>query len=94
MTRKTILNILEKNKSFEDELVNMTETALISDASIACFLGLTVPKLKVFIHARKFERHVFKEVSLSPPGVKLNKTLFKTQTEELIEKKCYSDRPC
>ena len=72
----------------------MSESGLISDASIACFLGLTVAKLKDFIHARKFEGHVFKESSLSPPGVKLNKTLFKAQTEESIEKDCNSDRPC
>ena len=79
MTRKTILNILEKNKNVEDELANMTESGLISDASVANFLGLTVSKLKDFIHARKFEGPVYKEASLSPPGVKLNKTQFKTQ---------------
>ena len=38
VTRKTILNILEKNQSVEDELVNVTESGLISDASITCFL--------------------------------------------------------
>ena len=50
--------------------------------------------MKDCIHARKFEGHVFKEVSLSPPDVKLNKTLFKAQTEESIERDSNSDRPC
>ena len=41
MARKTILDILEKNKNAEDELANMTESGLISDASVANFLELT-----------------------------------------------------
>ena len=94
VTRKTILNILTKNKNVEDELANMTESGLVSDASIACFLELTVAKLKDFIHTRKFEGPVFKEASLSPPGVKINKTQFKTQTAESIENDCNSERPC
>ena len=72
----------------------MTESGFVSDASITCFLELTVAKLKDSIHARKFEGPVFKEASLSPPGVKINKTQFKTQTAESIENDCNSERPC
>ena len=75
VTRKTILNILEKNKHVEDKVANMTKSGLISDASVTCFLESPMcTKIEGFIHARKFEGPVFKEVSLSLPGVKLNKT--------------------
>ena len=38
VTRKTILDILAMNKNVKDESANMTESGLISDTSIACFL--------------------------------------------------------
>ena len=47
--RNTILNILQKSTIVEDELANMTESKLISDTSVKCFLGLTISKLKDFI---------------------------------------------
>lgn len=92
--RNTILNILQKNKMVEDELANMTDSKLISEASVSIFFGLTISKLKDFIHAGKFEGPTFKEASLSPPGVKLNKTQYKAQTAESIEKDCDNDNPC
>ena len=46
VTKKIILNILTKNKNVKDEFANMTESGLVSGASIACFLELTVAKLK------------------------------------------------
>ena len=72
----------------------MTESGLVSDASIANFLEFAVAKLKAFIHARKLEGSVSKEALFSPQGVKINKTQFKTQTAESIENNCNNERPC
>ena len=52
--RNTILDILRKNKSVEEELALTQESNLFADATVAAFLELKpASKLEDFIHARK-----------------------------------------
>ena len=89
MERNTILDILQKNKSVEEELALTQESNLFADAVVAAFLQLKpASKLEDFIHARKFTGKSFSKTKLLCPGQKLNKTLSRQQTAQSIEEDC------
>ena len=87
--RDVIENILEKNMAVELELGSF------ADATVADFLALKpASKLEDYIHARKFTGKTFERVKVTPPGKKLNKTVYRSQTAQSIEEDCNSDNPC
>jgi hypothetical protein len=74
--RNTILDILQKNKSVEEELALTQESKLFADATVAAFLQLKpASKLEDLIHTRKCKGKSFSKTKLVCPGQKLNKTL-------------------
>ena len=89
-----IQNILERNKAVELILGAKVESLLIEDNTIPDFLPLTTDKLKDFIHARKFTRKTFQGNKITPLGKKLNKTVYRTQTPEEMERDCSEENPC
>ncbi|KAL7536826.1 LOW QUALITY PROTEIN: hypothetical protein ACHAXR_007426 [Thalassiosira sp. AJA248-18] len=89
-----INEILKTNKAAEEELQSMTESGSIADATVANFLSIKVSLLQDFIHARKFDNKTFLKAELSGTDGKLNKTRYKTQTAESIEKDCSETEPC
>ena len=93
--RNTILDILRKNKSVEEELTLTQESNLFADSTVAAFLQLKpASKLEDFIHARKFTGKSFSKTKLVRPGQKLNKTLARNQTAQSIEEDCSEENPC
>lgn len=87
--RNVIIDILKKNKDVELELGSFT------DATVANFLELKpASKLEDFIHARKFTGRTFEKSKVTPPGKKLNKTVYRNQTAQSIEEDCNAGNPC
>ena len=89
-----IQNRLERNKAVELILGAKVESLLIEDNTIPDFLPLTTDKLKDFIHARKFTGKTFQGSKITLAGKKLNKTVYRAQTAEEIERDCNEENPC
>jgi hypothetical protein len=87
-------NILQRNKVMEVELASKTETNLLADTTVGHFLPYTAAKLEDFIHARKFKGKQFQKTKLTPPGKKLNKTVYRGQTADDIAQDCSDENPC
>ena len=72
-----------------------TEIGSVADATVQDFLNLKpASKLENFIHARRFDGHIFQKSKLAGSDGKLNKTLHKKQTAEEIERNCSDTSPC
>ena len=89
-----INDILARNTEVETELKAKTESGSLTDASVVDFLSLTAKKLQDFIHCRKFDDATFHQSRLVGSDGKLNKTRYKSQTAESIEKDCSDKEPC
>ena len=89
-----INNILQRNTAVEDELRSQVDSELLVDNTISHFASLVADKLKDFIHARKFKGKSFQLVKLAPAGKKLNKTVYRGQTPDEIERDCNEENPC
>ena len=71
-----------------------TNTQSLDNVGIERFFGLSVPKLKDFIHVWRFVTKTFQESKLVVNGKKLNKTLYKGQTVEMMKEECSPEEPC
>ena len=94
VVRSTIHDILVRNGRVEEQLKAKTTTGSLIDATVALFLSLTSKELKDFIHARRFNDKTFHESKLVGPSGKLNKTKFRGQSAESIERDTTEDDPC
>jgi len=93
----TIREILNRNTAVEAKLrtcaVNEDHADLAS-LTVHQFLTLNSSQLQDFVHARKFVGKTFEKSKLVGADGKLNKTRYKTQTAESIEKDCSEEEPC
>ena len=82
----TIQDILQQNSGVEQELQKKTESGSVSDATVQDFLDLKpASKLENFIHAGRFDGHVFQKSKLVGSDGKLNKT--PQETDSRINRK-------
>ena len=91
---KTIQTILERNNVVEGEILEKKNAQSLDDMGIEGFLGLSFPKLKDFIYVRRFVTKTFQESKLAVNGKKLNKTLYKGQSAEMMKEECSMEEPC
>lgn len=78
----------------EKEIIEGGNTWSLTNAGIEVFFGLSVPKLKDFIHVCRFTTKTFQESKLVVSSKKLNKTLYKGQTAKMMKDECSPEEPC